>query len=200
MMKRGLIWILAPIFLLMLTGAGMVLADRHGYDDDDDHEGGERGFFSRWMSHERMAYNTDNSPLYQEECGSCHFPFQPGFLPADSWIAIMRGLQDHFGDNAELSDENTQRITEFLVTNAAGRVDREISNKAAWSLRYTPQPERITETAFFRHEHREIPPRIMNQTDNKLSFVNCDSCHQRALQGSFNEHEVRIPGVGRWED
>lgn len=196
-MKRQLIWGLVPLCLVLLTGAGMVMADRDGYGDDDDDE---RGFFSRWMKPDRVAYNTQHSQLYQEECGSCHFPFQPGFLPAESWQAIMQGLEDHFGENAELSDAASQQITEFLLSNSAGKVDREIPNKVNWSLRYTPKPERITETAFFRHEHREIPPRLLQQEGNELSFANCDSCHTRALQGSYNEHEIRIPGIGRWDD
>jgi hypothetical protein len=195
-MMRLSTWVLLAIAGLMLAGGGLVLADRDGYDDDR----GERGFFSRWMMPQRMAYNTQYSQLYQEECGSCHFPFQPGFLPASSWQAMMQGLDDHFGENAELSDENNQRITEFLLANAAGEVNREIPNKVKWSLRFTPEPQRITETAFFRHEHREVPPRILQQAENKLSFANCDNCHTRALQGSYNEHEIRIPGIGRWDD
>jgi hypothetical protein len=196
MMKRKSIWILVPVFAVLLTVVGMALADRGEHRSDDD---GDRGFFRRLMP-QRMAYNTQHSQLYVDECGSCHFPFQAGFLPADSWRELMGGLQDHFGENAELAKDVAQQITEYLLANAAGVVDREIPNKAMWSTRFTPNPMRITETAFFRHEHREIPPRILQQEGNELSFVNCDSCHTRALQGSYNEHEIRIPGIGRWED
>ena len=196
-MMRRLTWVLLSIFAVMLVATGLVLADRDGDDDDERHE--RRGFY-RWMRPEPMIHNAQYSQLYLEECGSCHFPFQAGFLPANSWVRIMQGLGDHFGENAELADDTRQRITEFLVANSAGAVDGEISNKAMWSLRYTPEPMRITETAFFRHEHREIPPRILHQEGRELSFANCDNCHTRALQGSYNEHEIRIPGVGRWED
>lgn len=194
---RRLTWVLVAILAAMMVATGLVLADRDGDDDDERHE---RGIFSRWNRHQGMTYNTSYSQRYREECGSCHFPFQPGLLPADSWLAIMQGLEDHFGENAELGDEDRQRISEFLLANSAGAVNGDIPNKVMWSLRYTPKPMRITETAFFRHEHREIPPRILHQPDRELSFANCDSCHTRALQGSFNEHEIRIPGVGRWED
>ncbi len=193
-MNRRLVWVLLPVSVMLLAGTGLVLADRDG---DDRAEG---WFFPRWMMPQHTAYNSEHGKLYKEECGSCHFPFQPGFLPASSWQEIMQGLDDHFGENAEISEQSNQQITRFLVTNAAGEVNREIPNKVMWSLRYTPTPKRITETAFFRHEHREIPPGIMQRQEPSLTFANCDSCHTRALQGSYNEHEIRIPGIGRWED
>ena len=195
-MKSVIGWVLIPLSVIGLAGTGLVLADRDDYDDDRR----EAGFISRWMAPERMAFVTPQGKLYREECGSCHFPFQPGFLPAGSWQRIMLELDDHFGENAELSEETARQITDYLVSDSAGSADREISNKVAWSLRYTPDPKRVTETAFFRHEHREIPPGFLQQQNNTLSFANCDSCHTRALQGSYNEHEIRIPGIGRWDD
>jgi hypothetical protein len=194
-MKRQWAWIALPLVILSLAGVGLVKAD---YDACDGN--GEGGFFSRWLMPQRMAYDSEDAQLYQEECGSCHFPFQAEFLPAASWQGIMQGLHDHFGDNAELSDEDAQRITQYLLANSADQVNREIPNKVMWSLRYSPSPNRITETAFFRHEHREIPPGLLRQTEREISFSNCDSCHTRALQGSYNEHEIRIPGIGRWDD
>lgn len=194
-MKKRTIVLILPLTVIMLAGAGFVLAERGEYEHE--HEG---GFFSRWTGSNRMAFNTEEGTLYREECGSCHFPFQPEFLPAESWQGIMTGLDEHFGDNAELSDEKTKRILDYLTMNSAGRVNQKIANKAMWSLRYTPHPKRITETAFFRHEHREIPPRVLDNQGNKISFANCDTCHTQAMQGSFSEHEIRIPGVGRWDD
>jgi hypothetical protein len=185
------------VAILTLAGVELVKADRDGYDEDDY---AERGFFSHWLMPQRTAYNSEESQLYQEECGSCHFPFQAEFLPAASWQGIMRGLHDHFGDNAGLSDEDTQRITQYLLLNAAGQAKGEIPNKVIWSLRYSANPSRITETAFFRHEHREIPPGMLRQKEREISFSNCDSCHTRALQGSYDEHEICIPGIGRWDD
>ncbi len=196
-MKRKSLWVIAPIALLLTAGAGLVLADR---DEGRGGESGEHGFFPRWMAPEPMIANTRQNPVYEEECGSCHFPFQPGFLPASSWQGIMETLDDHFGENAELGDERRQQITDFLLANSAGQTNGEIPSKVNWSLRYTPNPKRITETAFFKHEHREIPPWILQQKEQQLTFANCDSCHTRARQGSYREREIRIPGVGRWDD
>ena len=44
----------------------------------------------------------NTSPTYVKECGSCHFPYQPAFLPARSWQKIMGSLKEHFGENAEV--------------------------------------------------------------------------------------------------
>jgi hypothetical protein len=195
-MKKRLLWIGLPIAALLLVGIGMVWADRDGYDDDH----AEQGLISRWFMPDSRPSTGAENKLYQEECGGCHFPFQPVFLPAASWQGIMQGLDDHFGENAELSEEDSQRIIRFLLANSADGVNREISNKVMWSTRFTPNPQRITETGFFRHEHREIPPGMLRQKDREISFVNCDSCHTRALQGSYNEHEILIPGIGRWDD
>lgn len=192
-MKIQSYWLFLSLSVLAILGIGVALADR------DDDEGGER-FYSRWFKPDFMVFNNQESRLYQEECGSCHFPFQPGFLPAASWQAMMRGLTDHFGEDAELSDETNARLLSYLTANSAGVVDREIPNKVMWSLRYVPNPQRITETAFFQHEHREIPPRLLEGEGERIAFSNCDSCHTRAMQGSYDEHEIRIPGIGQWDD
>ena len=47
-----------------------------------------------------------------KECGACHMVFQPSFLPARSWQKMMEGLKDHFGENAELDEATSKRITE----------------------------------------------------------------------------------------
>jgi mono/diheme cytochrome c family protein len=196
-MKKYGSWIGLLVALTVLA-TGLVLADRDERDDDGKGWGGK--VFRGWSKYDVRMKNTQYSELYREECGSCHFPFQPVFLPEDSWQTMMANLDDHFGENAELSDESHANLLSYLVSNAADKIDREIPNKVMWSLRYTPSPDRITSTAYFRHEHDEIPYGVMKQGDNELSFSNCDSCHKRAMQGSYDEREINIPGVGRWDD
>ena len=196
-MNRYIKGAILPVALITLASAGMVLADRDGYEDDDHNE---RRLFSRWIGSDSMTYSGQDAQLYAEECGSCHFPFQAGLLPAESWRTLMNGLEDHFDENAELSTETQQRISTFLTAHAADRTDGEISSKVIWSTRGKPAPLRITQTAFFRHEHDEIPASFLKQQSQELSFVNCDSCHTRAAEGSYREREIRIPGIGRWDD
>ncbi|MBT3043715.1 MAG: diheme cytochrome c [Candidatus Thiodiazotropha sp. (ex Codakia orbicularis)] len=199
-MKTKMFWLLlASLFALTMLGNGLVLADRDGSEEDDDDW--DEQLFRNWFNSANKPNHNQYSQLYQEECGSCHFPYQPVFLPAASWRTMMGKLDEHFGENAELSAEDQATLSSYLISNAADRVNREIPNKVMWSLRSSPVPERITETGFFKHEHNEIPYSVRNKkSDEKLTFSNCDSCHKKALQGSYNEHEINIPGIGRWDD
>ena len=61
------------------------------------------------------------NPVYKEECGSCHMAYPPGLLPAISWQKVMAGLEDHFGDNAELDTATRQTISDFLLNDSADR-------------------------------------------------------------------------------
>jgi hypothetical protein len=141
-----------------------------------------------------------DSKLYAVECGSCHFAYQPGLLPAVSWQRIMAGLEDHFGENAELGAQERETISRYLTTHSADRQRRGLPKRISASLGPGQPPLRITETRFFRHEHDEIPSRMVTDNQKVRSFSNCNACHTRAKQGSFREHEIRIPGYGRWDD
>lgn len=59
----------------------------------------------------------------------------------------------------------------------------------------------ITKTLYFVRKHDEISYQKMVKNNKKVgSFSNCTACHSKAEKGSFNEHEVKIPGYGQWED
>ncbi len=139
-------------------------------------------------------------PLYQQECGSCHMAYPAGLLPAASWQALMTGLDDHFGDNAELDANSQQQITDYLVANSAEKSDYRRSRKFISSLKPGDAPLRISETPYFRHEHDEIPARLVKDNPEVGSFSQCNACHQGAERGFFNEDNIRIPGFGRWDD
>ncbi|MCG7937280.1 MAG: diheme cytochrome c [Candidatus Thiodiazotropha lotti] len=189
------ICLLLILILSLIFGIGVVFADR----DEAVYEK-EPGFLTRWFRSDTMLADKKGTQQYQEECGSCHFPYQPGFLPGASWRLVMAGLDDHFGENAELSDYEAEYILNYLTQNAAENVRGEIFQKVLWSIRTKQPPMRITETDFFKHEHDEISPRILHRNGEKIQFSNCDSCHVRALQGSFDDDDIKIPGYGRWDD
>jgi hypothetical protein len=136
--------------------------------------------------------NKEAQALYDKECGGCHVAYVPRLLPRQSWQRLLNGLSDHFGDNAELDAAMKAKLEAYLGENA---------RKRGKSSQYTLEnaPLRITELAFFRHEHDEIPARIRN--DPKVGKMSqCDTCHQDAKAGRFDEGRIRIPGYGRWED
>jgi hypothetical protein len=49
-------------------------------------------------------------------------------------------------------------------------------------------------------EHDDITSKMVIGNEQVRSFSQCDACHTRAKQGSFREHEIHIPGYGRWDD
>jgi len=141
-----------------------------------------------------------SNQLYKEECGSCHFAYQPGWLPEQSWRNMMSSLNDHFGDNAELSQANHQIILDYLVNNSAEKSDARRSKKVMRSLGANAAPKRITELRYIRHEHDEIPDRLIAGNEKVASLSQCNACHQDADQGGFREGNIKIPGHGKWDD
>jgi len=138
--------------------------------------------------------------LYQEECGSCHFAYQPGLLPSGSWRKIMMGLDSHFSDNAELDKTDTKLIISYLTKNSAEKSSFRRSRKIMKSLGDEQLPMRITKIPYFMHEHDEIPSRLVKNNAKVASLSHCGSCHQTASSGSFSERDIVIPGYGRWDD
>ncbi len=181
-----------------LLSAAMLAASGAAFSDDDE----KGGFFSRWFGehkHEAGVAPVEN-PQYLEECGGCHFPYQPGLLPARSWVKLMGGLEDHFGENAELPGDDAAAIEAYLVDNAADRSDYKRSRKIMKYMQPGETPLRISKTAYFLKEHDELPRRMVEDNPQVGSFSKCEACHTRIETGSFEEHEIDIPGFGRWED
>lgn len=176
---------------VLLTGSLLVSACVQGDDDGWGGWGGEQAG--------RDVAAVDNS-LYQQECGACHFAYQPGLLPARSWQRLMAGLDEHFGDNAELDAAETAAILVWLQATAADQSAYHRSRSITASIAAGEAPLRITATRYFQRKHDELPARLVSGNPEVGSFSACQACHRNAEQGRFNEHEVRIAGYGRWED
>ena len=124
---------------------------------------------------------TPNHPVWRSECGSCHVAYPPALLTASSWRTVMAGLDKHFGSDASLDDKTRKDITRFLESHAAS------------SPRHASKDGRITGTAWFRHEHDEVPAQVW-RTGVK-SPAQCDACHTGATNGRYGEGEIRMPRV-----
>ena len=140
------------------------------------------------------------SPQYIEECGSCHMAYPPGLLPARSWEKLMGGLDDHFGDNAELEPEALAALSDYLVKNSADEAPFRRSRKITHTLSNADAPLRISQLPYIRREHREIPDRLVSGNPDVSSLGNCTACHRQADAGSFSEREILVPGYGHWDD
>jgi hypothetical protein len=124
-------------------------------------------------------------PKYAQECASCHIAYPPGLLPSASWKRLMEGLPRHFGTDASLDAATVQELSTWLQANAA-------DTRARTRSSLPPPEDRITRSPWFVHEHDEIPAATWKLPAVK-SPSNCAACHQRADQGVFDEHDVRIP-------
>ncbi|HKI65234.1 MAG TPA: diheme cytochrome c [Burkholderiales bacterium] len=135
------------------------------------------------LAHEALAdghrYSADNA-RWKAECGSCHLAYPPQLLPAPAWRGIMAGLDKHFGTDASLDPAAAAEIGAFLERNA-GR-----------GRRANAQTLRISESAWFRHEHDEVPAAAWKRP-SVTSAANCSACHRAAERGDFSERNIRIP-------
>ncbi len=128
-----------------------------------------------------MRISTASNPAWKAECGSCHLAYPPSLLPADAWRAVMAGLDKHFGADASVDAKTAAEIGAFLEKHAGA------------SRGKTAKPIlRITETAWFKHEHDEVGAAVWRNPKVKTP-VNCAACHRGAEQGNFDEHDIRLP-------
>lgn len=167
--KLGLI---AGLVALLAVGGSVMVAMA---DDDDHNKRGERG-------EHRIAVVKD--PVVIKECGPCHMVFQPGFLPAASWKKMMGDLENHFGANAKLDPALAKTITDYLVAHAA-----DARGGRGSPVRPGAEPPlRITELAWFKHEHggRRGSPAALKRHKAK-SLADCKACHRGAEKGYYDD-------------
>ncbi len=196
-MKNITNFIIGTGIIGLILSASLVIAD----DDDDKYEKKKRGdsIYSQFFSKKLDVAPVKNG-LYKEECGSCHFAYQPGLLPSRSWKKMMGDLENHFDENAELDTETQTALTKYLVENSADDANYKRSIKIMNSLRNNSTPLRITEVPYFIRKHDEIPRRLVQDNPELGSFSKCAACHVNAEKGSYEDDDVRIPGYGKWDD
>ena len=131
---------------------------------------------------DRLPLPADTPASYRAECGACHLPYPPALLAAGDWRRLLSGLETHFGSDASLNAEERQAIAAFLARHA-GNPSR---------LGEAGNPPRISQTARFVRQHREVPARFWRDPRVK-SAANCEACHRGAANGHFGEHDIAIP-------
>ena len=179
--------------LLMSATLALGLSSINSHADD--------GFFSSFFSLERKSeVAVVSDKYYVEECGSCHFPYQPGLLPEGSWRKLMdtKALEDHFGDNAELDESLRTHILDVLVKASADKSNYKRSKKIMASLRDDETPLRIIEIPYIKNKHHEIPVKLIKENPKVKSLSYCNKCHQKANEGNYDDDTVVIPGHGNW--
>ncbi|MGC2165766.1 MAG: diheme cytochrome c [Gallionella sp.] len=185
--KIDSLWTMMFAVLLMSITVTVAYADNdedeeRGMRASESHErGGERGEADRRHGNgTAMVVNAK----WKEECGSCHMAYPPQFLSTESWRALMAGLDKHFGSNASLDPAVAGEIGNFLNQHA--------STKARPSVDGKEPALRISDTRWFKSEHREVSSSEWKNPKVK-SPSNCGACHTKADTGSFSEHDVKMP-------
>ena len=175
------------VLLMLLTGS---VEAAQGYYDPQSYQNG--GF----------APVTDAK--YQSECGTCHFAYLPGMLPARSWDALLTKSNEHFGETLSLDPETLRHIRDYLTANAGDRNDFAGSKQFLRQLSDESTPLRITGLRTFKgyhfsvlykmglerglHSVRDLSPSAIK------AVLNCNSCHEKAAAGSFAQREIIIRG------
>ena len=179
---------LFSFFILFLLPLSPVLADddhheekkwyKKIFDDDDKHD-----------KHESEYLTPVNNETFKEECGACHFAYQPGLLPSGSWENILNNLPSHFGEDVSLDQEKI--IGKYLKINAAETSSAKRARKIIRSLN-GQTPLRITETPYIQEKHHDLDASIFSR-QSIGSFSNCIACHTKAEQGNYDDDFVKIP-------
>ena len=152
------------------------------------------------FSAETPTAHQSAATLYKDECSSCHMAYPVELLPARSWDKILTHLDQHLGDNASLDADTLAQLRQYLRDNNADTIDSRRSRRLLRSLPADTTSLRITELPYIRRQHGEIPRRYISGNPQVKRLGNCIACHQGAEQGVFSEHQIRIPGYGRWDD
>jgi hypothetical protein len=134
----------------------------------------------------------NTNAAYASECGSCHFAYQPGLLPARSWRSIMSNLHDHFGDNAEVQVKARQAIQDYLVAHAADVSDNQRSRAVMESLDATDVPLRVTTSPYIAGVHGGLLEPLRGGQPRMESLGDCNACHLTALEGAFRARRYTV--------
>ncbi|MCU0841092.1 MAG: diheme cytochrome c [Thiobacillaceae bacterium] len=132
---------------------------------------------------DRLPLPGDTPPSYRAECGGCHLAFPPALLAAADWRRVMDRLGRHYGTDASLDDPTRQTLRTFLERHGNPRL-RAPADKSGLP--------KLTATAWFRHEHGEVPARLWHDARVK-SPANCIACHRNAEAGNYSEQDLALP-------
>ena len=175
-------------FLLMANGFLYIAFADDGHKERRRHEKRER----RHSELEDKGHlKIVNNPTYTENCGACHFVYQPELLPSGSWIKILAGLEDHFGETIDLDTESKKIISDYLRSNAAEFASTKLAGKIMRSID-NQTPLRITEIPYIQKNHHKIKQNVLKQ-DSIGSLSNCSACHKTAGKGVYDDDNVTIP-------
>lgn len=126
------------------------------------------------------------SSLVARECGACHMAFPPEMLPGRSWSAVIDGLAEHFGTDADLPAGAREAVRAYLNSAAGDVSGSRVGAKFVGSIAPGSAPLRISEVPRWAREHRKVAPSTWARADVG-SKSNCQACHPGADRGDFGD-------------
>lgn len=132
-------------------------------------------------------YDTDE--VYIEECGTCHLSYAPSLLPIQSWNKILKGLEDHFDENAEVDQETMTHLANYLKENALGKGKIPLLETLIKDIPKNA-PVRITELPQFIKEHESTVKQLGGVILPVGFFSPCEDCHKEAASGIFSKEKI----------
>lgn len=133
--------------------------------------------------------------VYYTDCGDCHKTYPPYMLPSRSWNRIMKGLDNHFGEeltDANISREARKSILNYLINNSAENSTNKVAVKLLASLNEDEAPKAIVKTEYWSNIHKNIEPKQFKSKKIK-SKSNCFACHEGFQNGIFDNDKINIP-------
>lgn len=142
---------------------------------------------------EKRNFQAEN-PSFYEKCSKCHKTYPPFMLPHDSWVRLMDGLDNHFGEqilenNITKSEQNT--IKEYLLTHSAETSTHKVAFKTLYSLG-DMRPISMSKVPYWRESHKSIDKAIFKMPPIK-DASNCFACHPDFEYGILDNTRIHIP-------
>lgn len=101
----------------------------------------------------------------------------------------MGDLENHFGDDASLSVEDTKNILEFLLQNSAETSTMQASLSFLNSIG-NKDIIAMSETNYWKKKHSDIPEELFKHQEIK-SKANCKACHSDIEKGLIENENIK---------
>ena len=101
----------------------------------------------------------------------------------------MSDLENHFGDDASITEESNKNILAFLLKNSAETSDMEASFKFLQSIK-NQDIIAISQTKYWEKTHKDIPKELFENEKIK-SKTNCKACHTDIEKGLIEDENIK---------
>lgn len=142
---------------------------------------------------QKIDFKEENSAFY-EKCGKCHKNYPPFMLPTQSWVILLDGLENHFGEKItenNISKSDQESIRNYILSHSSESSTRKISFKTLDSLGEM-HPISITKSPYWKEAHKGLDAKIFKSSIVK-DKSNCFVCHHNFEYGFFDNTLIKVP-------